>query len=83
MSFNSRAELLSQVLMDELKALRLANGISKNEAASRAGLAVSFVSNLESGQRRPGVETLAKLAWVYGTSPGKILNKCEKKIEVG
>ena len=77
MLLRERAENLSATLMQELTRLRLANGLSKNEAATRAGLAVSFVSNLESGKRRPGVETLAKLAWVYNTTPSAVLQACE------
>lgn len=80
MQLREKAEILSEAIMKELISLRIANGLSKNEAATRAGLAVSFVSNLESGKRRPGVETLAKLAWVYKSAPREILACCEKTI---
>lgn len=81
MQLREKAEILSEALMKELTSLRIANGLSKNEAATRAGLAVSFVSNLESGKRRPGVETLAKLAWVYKSAPSEILACCEKTVD--
>jgi len=80
---NSRAEKLSELLRSELVRLRVAAGLSKNETATRAALAVSFVSNLESGQRRASVETLAKLAWVFGTTPSEILKSCEDSLAAG
>jgi|GEM_PF-2542515 len=81
MKLNQKADLFSEALKNELIEIRNRCGLSKNEAATRAGLAVSFVSYLESGKRRPTVETLAKLAWVYDTTPSAILLKCEKALE--
>ncbi len=78
MKINSRAEKLSELLRNELIRRRTESGLSKNQTAAKAALAVSFVSNLESGQRRPTVETLAKLAWTFGTNPSELLACCEK-----
>jgi len=78
-----RAERLSELLSAELTQRRLAAGLSKNETATRTGLAISFVSYLESGKRRPTVESLAKLAWAFGTTPSEILQKCEERLEGG
>ena len=75
------AESLSEVLAKEITALRSQKGLSKNQTATQAGLAVSFISDLESGKRRASVETLVKLAWVFGTSPSAILAKCEHAVE--
>jgi len=78
-----RAERLSELLREELTQRRLAAGLSKNETAVRTGLAVSFISYLESGKRRPTVESLAKLAWVFGTTPSEILATCERALGAG
>ncbi|BCU75836.1 helix-turn-helix transcriptional regulator [Luteolibacter sp. LG18] len=80
MQLNTRAERLSELLRSELEARRVAAGLSKSELAAKAGLAVSFVSYLESGKRRPTVESLAKLAWVLGTTPGEMLCGCESRL---
>ncbi len=81
MKINERAEKLSQLLRKEIVKRRIEAGLSKNETATRAALAVSFVSDLEHGKKRPTVETLAKLAWVFGTTPGEMLTTCEKDLE--
>ncbi|MFD0894387.1 helix-turn-helix transcriptional regulator [Luteolibacter ambystomatis] len=81
MKINERADQLSELLRNEITARRTACGLSKNETATRAGLSVSFVSDLEHAKRRPTVETLAKLAWVFGTTPSEMLAACEKKLE--
>lgn len=75
------AESISEILAREITAKRTALGLSKNETATRAGLAVSFVSDLESGKSRASVETLVKLAWVFGTSASELLATCEKGAE--
>lgn len=73
------AEKISQILARRITAKRTAMGLSKNETATRSGLAVSFVSDLESGKSRASVETLVKLAWVFGTSASELLAVCEKE----
>ncbi len=75
------AESISEALAKEITALRLEKGWSKTQTASRAGLALSFVSDLENGKRRASVETLVKLACVFGISPSLMLARCEKKVE--
>jgi transcriptional regulator with XRE-family HTH domain len=74
------AEQLSEVLAQEITFLRLEKRLSKNQTATKAGLAVSFISDLESGKRKASVETLVKLAWVFGTSASAILSKCEQSV---
>ncbi len=81
MSVLKQLELLSSRVAAELKSRREAAGLSMSKAAEKAGLAVSFVSYLESGKRKPTVETLARLAWAYGTTPTKLLECCEKGLE--
>lgn len=54
-----------------------------NQTAAQAALAVSFVSDLESGKRKPTVETLAKLAWTYGTNASEVLARCESLLDKG
>lgn len=78
---NERAAALTQLLQNELTKRRTEAGLSKNETATRAGLSVSFVSDLEHGKRRPTVETLARLSWVLGTTPSELISSCEKQLQ--
>jgi transcriptional regulator with XRE-family HTH domain len=76
-----KLDLLSDLVAKELKSRREAVGLSKNEVATRSGLAVSFVSYLESGKRKPTIETLTRLALVFGTSASDLLAVCEKQVK--
>lgn len=76
-----KLDLLSDLVAKELKSRREAVGLSKNELATRSGLAVSFVSYLESGKRKPTIETLTRLALVFGTSASDLLAVCEKQVK--
>src|SRR4051794_33720883 len=52
-----------------IRKARLADGLSQNELARRAGVAPSIVSRIESGViERPGVRTLEQLAQALGRS---------------
>jgi transcriptional regulator with XRE-family HTH domain len=73
----NQLDQLSRAVAAELRGRREAAGLSKNEVAARAGLAVSFVSYLESGARKPTVETLARLADVYQTTASELLVQSE------
>lgn len=72
------AEKISELLAKEITARRTALGLSKNETATRAGLSVSFVSDIENGHSRASVETLVKLAFVFGSSASEMLAQCER-----
>ena len=81
MQSRQMAERISEILAAEITALREAKGLSKNETSVRTGLAVSFVSTLESGKKRPSVETLVKLAAAFGTTASEVLATCERKLK--
>ncbi len=74
------AERLKKALPAELTKLREARGLSKNELSVRSGLARSFITCLEQGKTSPSVETLGRLAFVFGISPGEIVKRAEKAI---
>ena len=74
------ADILSESLAVELKARRIARGLSMNELATRTGLAISFIGYLERGKRRPSVETLAKIAWELDFSAAEILATVEAPV---
>ena len=72
------AEHLRRALPVELTKLREARGLSKNELSARTGLARSFITTLEQGGAAPSVESLGRIAFALGISPGEILKRAEK-----
>ena len=58
---------------ERLRALRLAQRLSLEEVASRAGLTASAVSRLESGARRLALEHLPRLAAALGVPTDELL----------
>lgn len=74
------AELLRQALPAQLTKLREARGLSKNELSARTGLARSFITTLEQGGASPSVETLGRIAFTLGLSPGEIIKRAEKSV---
>jgi transcriptional regulator with XRE-family HTH domain len=74
------ADRLKKALPAELSKLRLSRGLSKNELAVRTGLARSFITYLEQGRATPSAETLGRLGFVLGISPGEILKRAEKSV---
>jgi len=79
MNAGAWAEELRRALPGELTKLRESRGISKNELSARTGLARSFITTLEQGGAAPSVETLGRIAFVLGISPGEILKRAEKR----
>lgn len=61
-------EKLRFILGFKLKNLRAAQGMSLKEAASRAGISISYLSEIEKGKKYPKTEKLLALAECYGTS---------------
>jgi transcriptional regulator with XRE-family HTH domain len=74
------ADQLTEALAVELRNRRKAKGLSMNELATRTGLAVSFIGYVERGERRPSVETLAKIAWAMDSTAAEILDAAERPV---
>lgn len=81
MDAGSWAENLKRAVPAELTKLREARGLSKNELSARTGLARSFITTLEQGGAAPSVESLGRIAYALGISPGEILKRAEKRLE--
>jgi len=79
MDAGKHADKISLELARELRARREGLHLSMNEVATRAGLAVSFIGYLETGQRKPSVETLSRLATAFGCRAFEILEAAERK----
>ncbi|NPV54795.1 MAG: helix-turn-helix transcriptional regulator [Firmicutes bacterium] len=66
---------------EQIQRIRKAKGISQADLARASGLAQSFISSVESGQKSPTVRSLIKLAEALGVPPEKILELCRKQDE--
>lgn len=62
---------------DELRALRLQDGLSQGELAKKLGVGRSTVSMYESGQREPDFEMLEKIADYFNVEMSRLLSKTE------
>jgi transcriptional regulator with XRE-family HTH domain len=60
-------------IMEKLKELRKAKGISLKELGSIVGVAESTMSLYENGKRQPDYETLLKLAEFFGVTVDYLL----------
>ena len=61
-----------RLLLERLKAARLAKGLTQHEVAKKLQKPQSFVSKVESGERRLDVIELKLLARLYGKSVSDI-----------
>ena len=60
-----------------LRRYRLAAGLSQEEVAARAGMDLSYLSNIERGRRNPSLLMLADLASVFDVKVGDLLDEDE------
>lgn len=58
---------------EKLKKIRLERNIKATNVAEKLGVSKSTVSNYENGIRKPGIETLEKIAKIYNVSISEIL----------
>lgn len=61
------------MLGQTLRRLREERNLTQTELADLLGVAPSFISLLERGERQPSVETLARLAGIFGVSYDDLL----------
>lgn len=66
-------EELKQVFRDNLRSRRLRLGLTQAELAEKLGVAQAYISDLESGRKRPLVDTLATIADALKTTPARLL----------
>lgn len=66
---------LAEIVTQNLRAVRIAGGLSQQGLAKRAGVSVSYVSMLERGQRTPPLQTLEALAKALKVSPPYLMQE--------
>lgn len=60
---------LREIAARNLRSMRLAEGLTQEELAHRAGFDRNYVGNLERCKNSPTVDTLERLASVLGADP--------------
>jgi transcriptional regulator with XRE-family HTH domain len=58
-----------QYVINQIKKLRVQQGISQMELSLRANLSQSFLANLENGKKQPSVLTILKIADALEVNP--------------
>jgi transcriptional regulator with XRE-family HTH domain len=57
-----------QYVINQVKKVRIRQGISQMELSLRSNLSQSFLANLENGKKQPSVLTLIRIASALGVS---------------
>ena len=69
---------LVQLLGRNVRAARLARGLSQEQLAFEAEMKRSYLSDLERGTRNPSVRALGRLAQALGIKPPELLRRSEQ-----
>jgi transcriptional regulator with XRE-family HTH domain len=69
---------LVQLLGRNVRAARLARGLSQEQLAFEAEMTRSYLSDLERGTRNPSVRALGRLAQALGIEPPELLRRSEQ-----
>ena len=67
-----------QMLGEKIKKERLNRGLTQEELAEKANLSVSFMGQIERGERKLSVDTLEKIGNTMGTSFDYLLQSSHK-----
>lgn len=78
MSKKKKSEGSRIVLATNLRALRLARGLSQEELGDLSGLHRTYVSSVERCERNATLDTLDKLSAALGILPSDLIKKDEK-----
>ncbi len=71
----SGAMTLSNIVAQNLRAVRAKQKLSQQAVAKKAKVSVSYISMLERGERMPPLETLEVLAKALGVAPLYLLQE--------
>jgi transcriptional regulator with XRE-family HTH domain len=74
----SRMEIICKLLGENVRASRLAMGISQEELAFRAELDRTYISQIERGVGNPSLGVLLKISNVLDTDIAALLSKQSK-----
>ena len=61
-----------EIFAKNLRALRKQRGFSQEELAHRAGLDRTYISDIERGNRNPGIKNVARIAKALGITTAEL-----------
>jgi transcriptional regulator with XRE-family HTH domain len=67
--------MLAQNFMENLRRMRLKRGLTQQDLAAKADRSLSFVSEVERGNREPSFESIEAFAAALGVSPIRMLSE--------
>lgn len=70
---------MKERVMDKLKEIRLARGMTQQQLADASGVTQSMICRLESGEAMPSVETLKALSKALGCTPNDLMGVTVKE----
>lgn len=74
----SKMSLNYDLLRSHIKTLRLEKELSQEDLAEFADLSVPYISHIETGRKKPSLESLVKIADVLGVSVDQLLRGNQK-----
>ncbi len=80
---NAESEAVKEAFGRVLRAKRKVLGLSQEELAARAGIAMRYVSLLECNKRQPTISTLHALAAALGMSMSDFVAEIEADMKTG
>ena len=69
---------LSAAFGKTLRRLRLSRGLTQEELGFESGLRRTYISSLELGEKQPSLQTIEKIAPVFGLTVSKFMAEVEK-----
>jgi transcriptional regulator with XRE-family HTH domain len=63
---------------EKVRELRLANSLSQEELAFRAGIHRNYLGGIERGERNPCLNNILSIADALGISPADLFFSCKK-----
>lgn len=67
---------------EQIRSLHTAAGMTQEQLAEAADLTPQFVGQLERGIRMPRLDSLARLAYVFGVSPVQMMQSEDEEIAI-
>jgi len=78
---SSRGPELYLALARAIRAIRAELGIERRELAERSGVSYPYLSEIETGKKRPSSRALVALAEALGLAPSELLQRAEALTE--
>lgn len=71
---------LHETFCENVRDLMSYHGMNQTDLANRLGVTQSFVSQLVSGKRKPGLGTIESVAHALGVDASRLLEKVPEKV---